>query len=236
MQRLSILNPDGSTLALNSSLRMTHTHTHTHTQSPRANSHRNLTGTCGKMLRVNSTGMRYARHKPTMQSTCIEITRKGIDVSTYGILDSALRSLERHPPSILLLRRLLLAGIWKQAREGSHYVHVLLSPQLDTSCRALLCLDRRLIRQQQVWTSDSSEPENAAFLSLSPSLSFPHCLPLFLSRSAQWQPTCLHLAMPPAAASTVTDRDQPDLWETERDVVLPPDSITFVLCCDSVHL
>lgn len=47
--------------------------------------------------------------------------------------------------------------------------------------------------------------------------SFPHCLSLFLSRSAQWQPMYLHLAMPPAAANTVTDRDHPDLYEREKE-------------------
>lgn len=70
--------------------------------------------------------------------------------------------------------------------------------------------------------------------------SFPHCLSLFLSRSAQWQPMCLHLAMPPAAANTVTDRDHPDLYEREKETERCSPAtwhyhICFVLCVFEVN-
>lgn len=69
---------------------------------------------------------------------------------TYRIFSSPFRSLERHASTILLFRSFLLAGIWKQARQGAHYIHVPLSP----ACHRLLFpspVDRQLIRQQ--WAS-----------------------------------------------------------------------------------
>lgn len=95
---------------------------------------------------------------------------------THRIFDGPFGSLERHAPPILLFWSLLLASIWKQTRQGAHYIHVPLSP----ACHKLPFpspVGRQLIRQQ--WASQPASQQCELWapgpLSLSLSLPFSLC-------------------------------------------------------------
>ena len=152
---------------------------------------------------------------------------------THRIFNGPFGSLERHAPPILLLWSLLLPGIWKQARQGTHYIHVPLSP----ACHKLPFpspVGRQLIRQQ--WASQPASqrcelwaPDH--FLSLSPpSLSFSLCFyppalalplshcPLSLSSSSSPAVRCSdsrwnQFTLPSSPLPFTADGDQADLHQ-----------------------
>lgn len=125
---------------------------------------------------------------------------------THRIFNGPFGSLERHAPPILLLWSLLLPGIWKQARQGTHYIHVPLSP----ACHKLPFpspVGRQLIRQQWASQPASQRCELWAldhFLSLSfalspPSLSFSLCFyPPALALPLSHRPLSLSSSSSPA--------------------------------------
>lgn len=152
------------------------------------------------------------------QSTCTEIKRKGVDHlrNTRWCPSVSGTTSAFHPSSPVSS-----SARYLKASEGRFSL---------CSCSALPSAWHKLPSSQPRPTAHPSTAsvnerfrwarERSFSLSLStPCLppSFPHCLSLFLSRSAQWQPMYLHLAMPPAAANTVTDRDHPDLYEREKE-------------------
>ncbi len=175
----------------------------------------------------SSTGAeKRQKHITTLtqkQQSCLCVTHR-IFYGPFG-------SLERHAPPILLLWSLLLAGIWKQARQGTHYIHVPLSP----ACYKLPFpspVGRQLIRQQwasqpasqrcELWALDHFlSPSLSLSLSLLLALLLPSCprspsitpssslSPFFLLayRTVQWQPLKpVHLAFFPLLPLT-TDWD-----------------------------
>lgn len=109
---------------------------------------------------------------------------------THRIFNGAFGSLERHAPPILLFGGLLLAGICKQARQGTHYIHVPCSPACHKlPFPSLVC--RQLIRQQ--WALQPASDVSCELrtnLSLSHFLSLPRsCFALILLLTLSCSPS-----------------------------------------------
>lgn len=165
---------------------------------------------------------------------------------THRIFDGPFGSLERHAPAILLFWSLLLASIWKQTRQGAHYIHVPLSP----ACHKLPFpspVGRQLIRQQ--WASQPASnvscerpdhfrslylscSRSAATLLLFLSLSLSHCPllhlpPLPLSLPSPPGPPCSAMTgaenlgqLPPLPLTA--EGDQTDLHQGTDDLIASP--------------
>lgn len=163
---------------------------------------------------------------------------------THRIFDGPFGSLERHAPPILLFWSLLLASIWKQTRQGAHYIHVPLSP----ACHKLPFpspVGRQLIRQQ--WASQPASnvscerPDHFRSLYLSCSRSAATLL-LFLSLSLSIALSSPSSASPPFLAPfsswpavqrngrgwklpplpLTADGDQTDLHQGTADLIASP--------------